>query len=204
MKIELLDPRTLQPYTANPRKIDAAVAAVAESIRRFGFRKPIVTDTALVIIAGHVRHQAALRLNLPLVPVHIAAELSEAQARAYRLADNQTGQLTEWDNEKLIDELLDLDRVGELDASGFTKAELDTLLEGRAPADDAAWDEAFGALPDCSPTHNRQTFTLTKEQKADVLAAAQAALRSHDLRNPDNTDAIANAIAHIAEVYLER
>ena len=204
MKVELLDPRTLHPYAGNPRKIAAAVAAVADSIRRFGFRKPIVTDKALVIIAGHVRHQAALRLGLPLVPVHIAAELTEAQARAYRLADNQTGELAEWDNDKLIDELLDLNRAGELDASGFTKAQLETLLAGRLPASDQEWDQAFGALPDGSPTHNRQTFTLTREQKAVVLAAAQAALRTRDLSNPDNTDAIANAIAHIAEVYLER
>jgi len=204
VKIELRDPRTLKPFPANARNIDAAIPAVADSIRRFGFRKPIVTDAELVIIAGHVRHQAALRLELPVVPVHIVADLTPEQARAYRLADNRTSELAEWDNDQLIDELLDLDRIGQLDASGFSKEELDALLEGRTPASDEDWNEAFGALPDGSPTHNRQTFTLTKEQKADIQAAAQAALRAHDLTNPHNTDAIANAVAHIAEVYLER
>ena len=204
MKIEMLDPRTLKPFPDNARNIDAAIPAVAESLRRFGFRKPIVVDADMVIIAGHVRHQAALRLELPLVPVHIAAELTAEQVRAYRLADNRTGELAEWDNDSLIDELLDLDRLGQLDATGFSKEELDALLEGRTPASDEDWDAAFGALPDGSPTHNRQTFTLTKEQKAGVQAAAQAALRTHDLANPHNTDAIANGIAHIAEVYLVR
>jgi ParB-like chromosome segregation protein Spo0J len=67
--------------------------AVATSIREFGFRQPIVVDEQFVIIVGHTRYKAALKLNLDTVPVHIARGLSPAQAKAYRIADNQTARL---------------------------------------------------------------------------------------------------------------
>ena len=93
MRIEQRDPATLTSYAGNPRRIpDAAVEAVAASIRQYGFRQPIVVDAAGVVIVGHTRLLAALKLELPTVPVHVA-DLTPAQARAYRLADNKTGKL---------------------------------------------------------------------------------------------------------------
>src|SRR5437764_12516784 len=97
---------SIQPYQRNPRVNDPAVAAVAASIRQFGFRQPIVVDEAGVIIVGHTRYKAALKLGLEEVPVHVAVGLSPAQARAYRLADNQTATLSSWDDDKLPLELI--------------------------------------------------------------------------------------------------
>jgi DNA modification methylase len=98
-----------RPYPHNPRKIsDMAIAKVAASIREFGFRQPIVVDGEGVVIAGHTRLAAASSLGLASVPVHIARDLTPVQARAYRLADNRTGQEAEWDNELLRVEMLAL------------------------------------------------------------------------------------------------
>src|SRR5439155_18580515 len=100
----LVEPRpitSIRPYDNNPRVNDPAVDAVAASIREFGFRQPIVVDEAGVILAGHTRYKAALRLGLTVVPVHVAVGLTPAQAKAYRLADNQTARLAEWDYELL-------------------------------------------------------------------------------------------------------
>src|SRR5262249_54137223 len=81
---------SIRPYENNPRVNDPAVDAVAASLREFGFRQPIVVDEHDVIIVGHTRYKAALKLGLEAVPVHVAVGLTPAQAKAYRLADNQT------------------------------------------------------------------------------------------------------------------
>jgi ParB-like chromosome segregation protein Spo0J len=99
MNVELRNIATIRPYPGNPRHNDAAVDAVAASIRAFGFRQPIVVDEQGVIIVGHTRYKAALKLGLKEVPVHVAAGLSPAQIKAYRLADNQTTTLSDWDND---------------------------------------------------------------------------------------------------------
>jgi ParB-like chromosome segregation protein Spo0J len=108
MHVELRPIDRIHPYENNPRLNDAAVDAVAASIREFGFRQPIVVDADGVIIVGHTRYKAALKLGLTEVPVHVAAGLSPAQAKAYRLADNQTAQLSSWDEDKLPVELMAL------------------------------------------------------------------------------------------------
>jgi site-specific DNA-methyltransferase (adenine-specific) len=122
----------LKPYGNNPRKNDDAVAVVAESIRRFGFRQPIVVDGEGIIVIGHTRWRAAKQLGLTEVPVHVAAELSADQIRALRIADNKAGEIAEWDLDKLGLELkalessdLDLD----LEALGFDQDELARLLD---------------------------------------------------------------------------
>ena len=81
---------SIRPYENNPRLNDAAVDAVARSIQEFGFRQPIVVDEDGVIIVGHTRYKAALKLGLTEVPVHVAVGLTPAQVKAYRIADNQT------------------------------------------------------------------------------------------------------------------
>jgi ParB-like chromosome segregation protein Spo0J len=95
LNIELRDTRSITPYERNPRINDKAVDAVATSLKEFGFRQPIVVDTGNVIIAGHTRYKAALKLGLQKVPVHIATDLSPEQVKAYRIADNKTGELAE-------------------------------------------------------------------------------------------------------------
>lgn len=118
------------PYQDNPRHNEDAVDAVAESIRRFGFRSPIVVDEDMVVLAGHTRLKAARKLGLSTVPVLVAEGLSEEDRKAYRLADNKTGELASWDLGLLEKELEGLEGMELL---GFD-AEVDedigeTLLE---------------------------------------------------------------------------
>ena len=118
-----------KPYSGNPRVNDAAVDAVANSIREFGWRAPIVVDEQDVVLAGHTRLKAALKLGLTEVPVHVAVGLSADQAKAFRIADNQTASIAEWDEGKLIEELLAL-KASDYDLSlmGFDEGELLRML----------------------------------------------------------------------------
>lgn len=95
----------IYPYEHNPRKNDGAVEYVANSIREFGFKQPIVVDADGVIIVGHTRYKAAQELGLETAPVVVADDLDEEKARAYRLADNKTNELADWDFEMLDGEL---------------------------------------------------------------------------------------------------
>ena len=106
------------PYQNNPRKNDNAVAAVAESIKQFGFKVPIVIDADGVIVAGHTRYKAAQMLKLDTVPCLIADDLTDEQVRAFRLADNKAAELAEWDFEKLDLELAALPQI-DFSALGF-------------------------------------------------------------------------------------
>ncbi len=112
MQVDLMPVERLVPYARNPRRNDGAVDAVAASIREFGFRVPVVVDEQLTVLAGHTRLKAARKLGLAQVPVHIAAGLSEAQKKAFRIADNRVGEIAEWDNDMLALELEDLRMAG--------------------------------------------------------------------------------------------
>src|SRR5262245_54293975 len=101
MDVKLWSIAKVHPYQSNPRVNDRAVDAVAVSIKEFGFRQPIVVDEQGVIIVGHTRYKAALKLGLKKVPVHVAIGLTPAQVKAYRIADNQTATLSGW-NEELL------------------------------------------------------------------------------------------------------
>lgn len=96
-----LDPKDIRPYKGNPRINDKTIEHLMRSITDYGFRQPIVVDEKMVVLAGHARLKAAIRLGLPKVPVIIASGLTEEQARAYRLADNKVADLTMWDDRLL-------------------------------------------------------------------------------------------------------
>lgn len=131
MKTSLLSLDQIRPYERNPRRNDAAVAAVAGSIREFGFQQPIVVDEKGIIIAGHTRYKAASQLGLQEVPVVVASDLTPAQIKAYRIADNKLGELAEWDLDLLAEELAELEAAhADLDLLGFDDAELTELLLG--------------------------------------------------------------------------
>ena len=98
----------LREYENNPRNNEAAVEAVANSIKEFGFKVPIIVTKDNVIIAGHTRYKASHRLGLQEVPCIVADELSEEQIKAFRLVDNKTSELATWDLEKLEEELAEL------------------------------------------------------------------------------------------------
>src|SRR5579872_2065191 len=142
MQIHIWQVERVLPYPLNARKItDAAIGKVATSIREFGWRQPIVVEPSGVIVIGHVRRLAALRLGLTEVPVHVADNLSPVQLKALRLMDNRSHEEVIWDLDLLGAELLDLKGL-ELDLSltGFDSGELDKLMQPKAGLtdDDAA------------------------------------------------------------------
>ena len=107
MRIELRSIDTISPYDNNPRLNDKAVDAVAASLKEFGFRQPIVVGKDSIIIVGHTLYKAAQKLGLEKVPVHVAKDLTDAQIKTYRIADNQTATPADWNYE-----LLTSSRVG--------------------------------------------------------------------------------------------
>jgi len=113
----------LTPYENNPRHNDNATDYVANSIKEFGFKVPIIIDKNGIIVAGHTRYEASKQLGLKEVPVIIADDLSEEQIKAFRLADNKVGEFASWDFDKLELELEDLG----IDMSdfGFEMPEID-------------------------------------------------------------------------------
>ena len=122
MKVEAKSIDEIKPYENNPRDNDDAVDAVANSIKEFGWQQPIVVDNGGVIIAGHTRYKAAKKLGLKHVPVVVADNLTPDQVKAYRLADNKTAELADWDMDLLNDEL---DQIRNIDMSDFGFDELD-------------------------------------------------------------------------------
>lgn len=116
MKIEYRKVEDLIPYINNPRKNDQAVSAVADSIKQFGFKVPITIDKEGVVATGHTRLKAALKLELEEVPVIVLDDLSPDQVKAFRLVDNKTGELAEWDFNALALELEDI----QMDISQFS------------------------------------------------------------------------------------
>lgn len=106
----------IKPYEKNPRKNDDAVKYVAKSIEEFGFKVPIVIDRSGVIVAGHTRYKAASSLGMKEVPCIIADDLTDEQIKAFRLADNKVGEIAEWDDSLLGDEL---DGIFDLDMGDF-------------------------------------------------------------------------------------
>lgn len=116
MKVQNVSIQNVKPYPKNPRDNDAGVDAVANSIKEFGWQQPIVVDKDNVIIVGHTRYKAAKKLGMKQVPVVVADKLTDEQVKAYRLADNKTGELTGWDDDLLNDEL---DGILDIDMSDF-------------------------------------------------------------------------------------
>ena len=114
--IEMMSPSDIRPYERNPRRNDDAVEYVANSIREFGFRQPIVVDKDMTIIVGHTRWKAAKKLGLKKVPVLVADDLTPEQAAAYRIADNSTADVADWDFDLLTDEM---EAIDDFDMSNF-------------------------------------------------------------------------------------
>jgi DNA modification methylase len=132
----------LKPYEKNPRQNDAAVPAVAASIKEFGFKVPMVITSDGVVVTGHTRLKAAKTLGLTEVPVVIADDLTPEQIDAFRLADNKTSELAKWDEDLLHEELLKFE-PGEMTPFGFedpdvTDPEIDDLIDD----EDAARERA--------------------------------------------------------------
>jgi ParB/Sulfiredoxin domain len=187
MKIELRKTSSIKPYPGNPRINDAAVDAVAASIREFGFRQPIVVDADGVIVCGHTRWKAALKLGLEKVPVHVAKDLTPEQIKAYRIADNQTASLAEWDFNLLPIELADLQACNfDLGLLGFDQDELAKLLD--PDLKEGLWD------PDDVPEPPDQATT----QLGDLWILGDHRLLCGDSSKSDDLDRLLDgAVIHL-------
>lgn len=142
MEIKLVKIAKIKPYDRNPRNNDGAVDAVAASIQEFGWQQPIVVDRDGVIIAGHTRYKAAQKLKCKEVPAVVAENLTDEQVRAYRLADNKTGELAGWDFSALEEELAGLAQI-DMQQFGFAGSEtedfnIDNLFAEAAPKEKEA------------------------------------------------------------------
>lgn len=120
MNIKDVDINSISPYENNPRLNNNSIDKVAKSLKEFGWQQPIVVDKDMVIIVGHTRYEAAKLNGYDKVPITIASNLDEKQARAYRLADNKVADYSIWDNKKLLDELHELDGA----FTGFDESEI--------------------------------------------------------------------------------
>lgn len=124
----------LKPHRRNARThTKKQIRQIADSISRFGFTNPVLVDEAGGIIAGHGRVEAARLLGMELVPVRRTADLSEADRRAYIIADNRLAELAGWDNELLgleIGGILELEPDFDIGVIGFDPAEIEALLNG--------------------------------------------------------------------------
>lgn len=140
----------IKPYENNPRNNQEAVEYVANSIKEFGFKVPIVVDKDGVIVAGHTRYEAAKVLGIDKVPVVVADDLTDKQIKAFRIADNKTAEKASWDYQKLADEikdLLDIDLGFNLNDIGFGEFEID-VLKGQNDFDESALDDLFTDAPE--------------------------------------------------------
>lgn len=116
--------KDLVPYEKNPRYNDEAVDYVANSIKEFGFKVPIVIDKNNVIIAGHTRYKASEKLGLKEVPTIVADDLTEEQVKAYRLADNKVSEKATWDYDLLDEELSNILDIN-MNDFGFLDTDID-------------------------------------------------------------------------------
>lgn len=147
----------LKPYKNNPRDNDKAVDAVANSIREFGFKVPIVINKNDEIVCGDTRRKAAIKLGLEEVPCVIADDLSDDQVKAYRLADNKVSELATWDMDKLMEELDAID----MDMLQFGFGDLEEAMDRDALEDD--FDED-AATPEVSYAKRGDVFVLGRHR----------------------------------------
>jgi len=191
------------PYGENPKEHpQEQVDKIASSIQRFGWDQPIVVDGDGTIIKGHGRYQAAQKLALEQVPVIEQPDLSDAEARAARIADNRVAE-SDW-NDELLSTEFELLREKEmpLEATGFSSDGIDDVEKGLEP-DEEEIEEAFGDLPDGERDPIRQrTFTLAEEQLDTVETAVERAKENADTDHPVNSNDNGNALAVVCEVYL--
>ena len=150
MEIKMIKVDDLKPYENNPRFNDDAVEYVANSIKEFGFKVPIVIDKDNVIVAGHTRYKASMELGLEEVPAIIADDLTEEQIKAFRLADNKVSEEASW-NYDLLD--LELDDIG-LNMEDFGFSNLDIDWDNVDDLTDENYEEPEHNMLECPQCHH--------------------------------------------------
>lgn len=169
----------IKMYENNPRKNDDAVEGVANSIKEFGFKVPIIIDKDGVIVAGHTRYKASKKLGLTEVPCIIADDLNEEQIKAFRLADNKTNEKASWDLDLLGEELksiIDLDMTD----FGFNEFEITALTEDTVPDGyDDELIEKYSEHADDFLEKKRIIITYKTEEEENFL---KELLKTEDLK----------------------
>ena len=173
MEIILKKIEELKPYENNPRFNDDAVEYVANSIKEFGFKVPIIIDKNGVIVTGHTRYKASLELGLKEVPCIVADDLSEKQIKAFRLVDNKVGEKASWNLDLLGDEIKELDElnfdIDSLNELGFGKFELSMLNDDMDPEGfDDELIEQYSANSEEFLKNKRVIITYTEDQEEDL------------------------------------
>ena len=169
--------KDLIPYANNPRLNDNAVDAVAASIKEFGFKVPIVVDRENVIINGHTRLKAAHKLGLKQVPCIVADDLTPEQVKAFRLADNKTSELAEWDMDKLD---IELGEIPDIDMSAFGfDIEIDDIEEVPEVKEDEAPE-----VKDGEP----------KAKRGDIYQLGRHRLMCGDSTKQEDVDKLMNGV----------
>ena len=199
----------IKPNERNPRHLQDAVKPVAESIREFGFLVPIVVNDSRTILAGHARYEAAKLLGLKNVPVVSAGNLTEAQQKAFMIADNKTAEYARFDTEKLVEVFKELDELGyEMTNTGFTDKEIDALSEGLKTIDDELDCLDEGSNPsdkgdareidvnDVKTDIVRVAYSFSRDEQARVAEAI------HKMRDFDESVSESSALAQICDYYL--
>ena len=133
MKLTTLKLTEIKPYWRNPRNNEAAIAAVKQSIKDYGFNYPIVVDADNVIIAGHTRYKALQELGVKEVPCVVKKDLTPQEIKEYRIADNKTSELSSWDMDKLIPELREIEDAESMEIY-FPTISLEELIAETAGA----------------------------------------------------------------------
>jgi hypothetical protein len=175
----------IKPYPNNPRRIPKrAVDAVAESIDRYGYQQPIVVDSEYVVIVGHTRLQALQKLGWTEVPVYVA-DLTEDQAKEYRLIDNRTGEMTAWDHAALVQELREFEQ-GLLD-SYFPDIDLEigAITEAINASDVAAATSRVTSVTEANPvnTHTTQVVCPSCFHSFEVKTKSLPGLTFEDMND---------------------
>lgn len=184
-QVRLAPIREIIPYARNPRKNAGAIDKVAASLKEFGWRQPIVVDQEMVVIAGHTRLEAAKKLNMAQVPIHVAEGLTDAQIKAYRLADNRSGQEAEWDIDLLALEFEDLANLDvDLSLLGFEDDEIEKCLALASATSEGLTDENDIPEPPETPI----------SVLGDVWILGKHRLVCGDCTNPEAVDKCLNGV----------
>jgi ParB-like chromosome segregation protein Spo0J len=195
----MLTPLTeMKRYHNNPRRNTQAVTDVMDSLARYGARQTIVVDDEAVIVVGDTRYLAALQLQWPKFPCHVASGLSAAEAKAYRIADNKVGERAEWDFGRLKLEMDDLRGLGvDLVSTGFRDFEVAPILAADfLPATPQAQDLAETARKD-GGSHRGQ-LKFTPDQVLDLARAAD----QYRGQARDQSLSVADCVARICREYV--
>lgn len=141
-EVQYCSPEELIPYEKNPRDNRLAIEDVVRSIEEYGFTNPILVNEEKVILAGHTRREAAILAGMEKVPYIVVDGLTEAQQKAYRLADNKLSELSIWDEDLLKEELEDLlDEDYDISLTGFSDVDLTDLLKDEEDLEDIEPEE---------------------------------------------------------------